>query len=219
MARWRRGQYNNNLSLIEAQMRQIPLPLDNDEISNDLIITSCNQHIYDRISAIDKSERVQLLVLGDDKSAKNLFGRYFEQCCGGVFIKDADKLHDNKTFFAWNKAHEEGRSLMMSAAHEPSRWDILLPDLKSRIASMELLQIGPPDDELIMELIMQKLRLADVAIASKALSYCQKRLRRDYASLDRFIGQCIIIAKEQNRAIKLVDVKPLLMCDGQGDLL
>lgn len=219
MARWRQRQYDNNLSLTEAKMRQIPLPLDDDAKSNDLIITSCNQHIYDRIAAIEKSDRVQLLILGDDKSAKHLFGRYFEQCCGGIFIKDADKLHDNKLFFAWNKAHEEGRSLMMSAGHEPSRWDIILPDLKSRIASMELLQIRPPDDELIMELILQKLRLSDVAIASKALSYCQKRLERDYASLDRFIGQCIIIAKEQNRAVNLEDVKSLLFADGQGDLL
>lgn len=219
MARWRRWQYNNNLSLIAALMRQIPLPLDNDAKSNDLIISACNQHIYDRISSIEKSDRVQILVLGDNKSAKNLLGRYFEQCCGGVFIENADKLHDNKLFFAWNKAHEEGRSLMMSSAHEPSRWDIKLPDLKSRIASMELLQIGPPDDELIMELILQKLRLSDVAISSKALSYCQKRLERDYPSLDRFIEQCIIIAKEQNRAVKLEDVKSLLFAEGQGDLL
>ncbi len=200
-------------------MRQIPLPLDNDENSNDLIITGCNQHIYDRIIAIEKSDRVQLLILGDDKSAKNLFGRYFEQCCGGIFIQDVDKLHDNKLFFAWNKAHGEGRSLMMSAVHEPSRWGLALPDLKSRIASMELMHIGPPDDELIMELIMQKLSLANVAIASKAISYCQKRLERDYQSLDRFIRHCIIIAREQNRAIKLEDVKSLLIAHGQDNLL
>lgn len=200
-------------------MRQIPLPLDNDEKHYDLIITACNQHIYDRITAIEKPDRVQLLILGDDKSGKSLFGRYFEQFCDGIFIKDADQLHDNKLFFAWNKAHEEGRSLMMSAAYEPSRWDIALPDLKSRIASMELLQIGPPDDELIIELIMQKLSLADVAISPKAASYCQKRLERDYPFLDRFIRQCIIIAKEQNRAIKLDDVKSLLIANGQHDLL
>lgn len=200
-------------------MRQIPLPLDNDDKKNDLIITACNQHIYDRITAIEKSDRVQILLVGDDKSAKNLFGRYFQQCCGGAFIKDADKLHDNKLFFAWNKAHEERHSLMMSATQEPSRWDILLPDLKSRIASMELLLIGPPDDELIMELITQKLSLADVAISPKAIAYCQKRLERSYPSLDRFINQCITIAKEQNRAIKLDDVKSLLIADGQSDLL
>ncbi len=200
-------------------MRQIPLPLDHDKKNDELIITSTNQHIYDRIIAIKKTERVQLLILGDDKSAKNMFGRYFEQFCGGIFIKDADTLHANKLFFAWNKAHEEGRSLMMNATHEPLRWNIILPDLKSRIASMELLQIGPPDDELIIELIMQKLRLSDVAISSKAISYCQKRLERDYPSLDNFINQCIGIAKEQNRAIKLEDVKSLLIAHGQHNLL
>lgn len=199
-------------------MRQIPLPLEDDKKSDDLIITTCNQHIYDRIIAIKKTDRVQLLILGDHKSAKNLFGRYFEQHCGGIFIKDADTLHDNKLFFAWNKAHEEGRSLMMSAINHPSLWDIALPDLRSRIASMELMQIGPPDEELIVELIIQRLRVSDVAISPRAISYCQKRLERDYQCLEQFINHCIAIAKEYNRAITLEDVKSLLLKHGQISL-
>lgn len=197
-------------------MRQIPLPLNSNSEANELIITDCNQDIFDHISDAGNQGRVQILLLGADHSGKNLFGRYFEQTCHGLFIPNADKLSDIETFFAWNKAHDEGRSLLMSARQEPSQWSIELPDLKSRIAAMQLLQISPPDDELICELIVQRLRAHDVAIAASALSYCQKRIERDYQSLYIFINDCIAVAKEQNSAVRIEDVKALLKINNQS---
>lgn len=196
-------------------MRQIPLPLVGDEKSHELIITSCNQSAFNRIFELENDVKNRILLLGDDHSGKNLMGRYFLQKDKGIFIPNADKMSDKDLFFSWNKAHEKGCALLMSAAHEPSLWSIKLPDLKSRIASMELLQILPPDDELIKELIVRTLIQNDIAIGNKALNYVQKRIERDYNSLHKFIENCIIIAKENNESIKIKHIKSLLNNDSQ----
>ena len=191
-------------------MRQIPLPLYKDEAPQELIITSCNEAIFNRLSLIQAQENVRLLLIGDSHSGKKLFGRYFKQNCGGLYVDHADTLSDNDLFFLWNQAHDEQRPLLFSSARQVGNWDMKLPDLQSRIASMELLSILPPDDELIAELIKQKLLYNDIAISSKAFSYSVKRIERSYTMIYEFIVGCVRIAKEENSAIKLGHVKSLL---------
>lgn len=200
-------------------MRQIPLPLHNDSDHSELIVTACNQHAFDRISSLNRDVKNRLILLGDCHSGKNLMGRFFMQSDKGIFVPNADGMSDEALFFLWNQAHDQGKSLLMSATREPSQWAISLPDLQSRVASMELLRILPPDDELIAELINQKLRHQDAAISSKALEYSVKRIERDYASVDLFISECITKAKENNRSIQIDDVKPLLLAPRQDILL
>lgn len=191
-------------------MRQIPLPLYKNKNPQELIITHCNESIFNRLLQIKPNENVRLLLIGDDHSGKKLFGRYFEQNCNGLYTSQADILTDNDLFFLWNQAHDEQRPLMFSSVKQPSEWDVKLPDLRSRIASMELLPILPPDDELIAELIRQKLLHNDIAISPKAFSYSVKRIERGYVQIYEFISACMHIAKEENSVIKLEHVKSLL---------
>lgn len=211
-------QFHGNRPII-LPMRQIPLPLHDDSDQNELIITACNQYAFNRISNLEDDVKNRLILMGERHSGKELMGRFFVQAKKGIFVPDADQMSDEDLFFIWNQAHDEGRSLLMSATKEPSQWAISLPDLQSRVASMELLRILPPDDELIAELINQRLRCQDAAISSKALEYSLKRIERDYASVNIFIDHCIIKAKENNRIIKIEDVKPLLFAPRQTNLL
>jgi len=191
-------------------MRQIPLPLRKTSEQNELIITSSNDAVFNRISIIENETQNRILLLGDLHSGKNLLGRYFEQSVGGLYIPNADELEDEALFFAWNKAHDDRCALFMTAVKEPALWDIKLPDLQSRIASMEFMKILPPDDELIVELIQQRLHHNDLAISNKILSYVVKRMTRNYTYLYDFIEKYIAIAQEKNKPITLDDVKQFL---------
>lgn len=190
-------------------MRQIPLPLYKDNPQDSLIITASNEAIFNRLSE-NCDNNARLLLIGDAHSGKKLMGRYFEQSWSAIFVANADRLSDTELFFKWNNAHDEQRPLLFSSDKPASEWSIDLPDLQSRIASMELLEISPPDDELITELIQQRLRNSDVGISSKALSYCIKRIERSYGAMNIFINACIEMANEENSVIKLTHVKQLL---------
>ena len=191
-------------------MRQIPLPLNDDSREVDLIITASNQSVFDRLSNLQSDMHNRIILVGDAHSGKHLFGQYFAQQHDAIFIENADDIADDDLFYAWNKAHDAAKPIVFCASSLPSSWQIALPDLRSRIASMELIELAPPDDELIVELIIQKMRLSNAAISPNALSYCLKRIERDYGAVNDFIEKCITLASENNAPIKLDDVKQIL---------
>jgi len=192
-------------------MKQIPLPLVdlNEREQDELLITDCNEAVFDHISNMKGSQQ-RLLLIGPLHSGKNLMGRYFEQCNDGLFIKNADTLSDEKLFFLWNQAHGNDVPLLMTTLYEPALWDIKLPDLQSRIASMDMIMMPMPDDALVSQLIQQKLRRFNASISMQALSYAVKRIERDYEYLHEFMDACIIMSKEQNVIVQLQHVKDIL---------
>lgn len=190
-------------------MRQIPLPLYKDSPQDSLIITASNEAIFNRLAA-GRSDNARFLLIGDAHSGKKLMGRYFQQSCSAIFVSNADRLTDTELFFKWNHAHDTQTPLLFSSDKPAAEWSIQLPDLKSRIASMELLEMPPPDDELISELIQQRLRRNDVGISPKALSYGVKRIERSYAAVNEFIKNCVDTANEENSIIVLNHIKQLL---------
>lgn len=192
-------------------MRQIALPLD--ELrgggSPSLIITDANATAFAGLgSAVSWPGRCAILV-GPARSGKSLMARYFAGQ-GGVVIDDAEAAGAEILFNAWNRAQESGVPLLLLSRWRPADWQIALPDLRSRLGAALLLEILPPDDEMVEQLLHKQLADRGAAISIDALSYVKRRVERSYAAIETFARNANALAMAENAPVNLALVKKVL---------
>ncbi len=197
-------------------MRQIALPLDQlrPDAGASLIITDANANAIAALGdAAHWPGRCAILV-GPARSGKTLIGRYFETRCNGAVIDDAEGCAQERIFNGWNRAQGQGQGegapLLLLSRFAPSDWQITLPDLRSRIGSALLIELPPPDDELIEQLLQKHLADRGTAIGIEALAYVCRRVERSYAALEAFAKTANGMALAEGGAISLALVKRIL---------
>jgi len=82
-----------------------------------------------------------------------------------------------------NAAQEAGVSVLLTARQPPSRWDVALPDLRSRLASMAAVAIAAPDEALVEAVLAKLLADRQVSLRPELLSFLALRLPRDFATI------------------------------------
>jgi hypothetical protein len=192
-------------------MRQIALPLDElrsgDSLS--LIITAANASIFAQLGNVANWPGRCAILTGPPRSGKSLMARYFAGQ-GGAVIDDAETSPAETLFNAWNRAQENGAApLLLVSRWRPADWDISLPDLRSRLGAATLLEIDPPDDEMIEQLLQKQLVDRGAAISVDALSYVKRRIERSYVAVEAFARNANALALAENAPVNLALVKRL----------
>lgn len=192
-------------------MSQIALPLDElrGGASSSLIITDSNATAFAGLgSAANWAKRCAILV-GPARSGKSLMARYFSGQ-GGTVIDDAETRPDEVLFNAWNRSQDTGAPLLLVSRWQPGEWNIILPDLQSRLGAVLLLEIAPPDDDMIEQLLQKQLADRGAAISIDALSYVKRRIERSYAAIEKFARAANAMALAENAPVNMALVKKVL---------
>lgn len=85
-------------------------------------------------------------------------------------------------FHLLNFAAAEGRPLLVTGREGPGRWEILTPDLASRLSAMPHVAIAPPDDA-ILSLVLDKLfRDRQQVVGQDVIDYVVLRMERSFAA-------------------------------------
>ena len=193
-------------------MRQIALPLDElrPGVSTSLIITDSNASIASALANASSWPGRCAILCGPGRSGKSLLARYFATQIDGVTIDNADSAGEEVLFNAWNRAQESTQPLLLVSRFQPSDWQIALLDLRSRLGSAMLLNILPPDDELVSQLIQKHLAERGTSIGVDALAYVTKRIERSYAALEKFARDANTAALEENSAVNMTLVRRII---------
>lgn len=192
-------------------MSQIALPLDElrGGASSSLIITNSNATAFAGLgSAANWAKRCAILV-GPARSGKSLMARYFSGQ-GGTVIDDAETTPAETLFNAWNRAQDLNVPLLLVSRWQPGEWNIVLPDLQSRLGAALILEIAAPDDEMIEQLLQKQLADRGAAISIDALSYVKRRIERSYAGIEKFARAANAMALADNAPVNLALVKKVL---------
>ncbi len=117
---------------------------------------------------------------------------------GALVIEDAGTLAgiapaEEALFHLWNRSVP----LLITAACAPRDWGLGLPDLVSRVQSMAVAVLQPPDDALLAAVLVKLFADRQVQVQPNLISFLLPRMERSVAAAAR------IVADLDARALRL----------------
>lgn len=135
---------------------------------------------------------------------------------GPVFIDDVHMTgRDEELFHLFNAAGAARTFVLFASRTSPARWENRLPDLRSRLAAAQNIQIQSPDTPLIAAVLMKMFADEQMDVGADVLDYLVNRMERSFeaartlaerlnnASLATRRGITIPLAREVFEALEI----------------
>lgn len=202
--------------------RQIPFDLEiaPSYAMRDFIVSDSNAEAYSLLENIDEWPGHVAAVVGAKASGKSHLSQAWAHEIGAVFFgqdiviselpagsvivfEDADKagLDDDTFFHLFNWIKEIGAKLLITSELEPNRWNVELPDLKSRLATIPVANIKEPDDELLMVLLIKLFSDRQLQVDMNVIRYILPRMERSFQAVMSFVEELDSMALADKRKI------------------
>ncbi|WP_018147004.1 HdaA/DnaA family protein [Henriciella marina] len=105
-----------------------------------------------------------------------------------VAIDRADKVaNDDNLLSLINLSASNGGSLLLTGRKPPVRWRTRLPDLQSRLSAMTLIELHPPDDEMMGIRLRAAMKRRYLKLPEEVEAFLIIRLERSYAAIEKFV--------------------------------
>jgi len=92
-------------------------------------------------------------------------------------------------FHLMNAVRAGGSSLLMTSASWPGAWRVTTPDLRSRIQATTTVEIGEPDDDLLMGVMAKLFADRQIAVDPAVIRYIASRIERSLASASAIVDR------------------------------
>jgi DnaA regulatory inactivator Hda len=209
----------------------LDLPIRAAQDRHDFLVTESN---FSAVNWIDKWPdwpNHVLLLVGSSKSGKTHLSKVWQgksQAYGGAdgdldacmaraakgvpICLDIDgRIEDEKALFHlinWVKEHDT--TLLITALEAPNRWDIQLPDLKSRLLAAHLVTLGTPDDNLLAAVMVKQFSDRQISITEDVLNYLLPRIERSFSAVSDIVEQLDDASLSEGRAVTIPLAKKVL---------
>jgi chromosomal replication initiation ATPase DnaA len=105
-------------------------------------------------------------------------------------IDDVDRCADEaQLFHLLNSARENNVFLLMASSSQPRADKWRLPDLLSRLRRAPMVEIGPPDDDLMRAVMDKMFRDRQLTVDQLLINYASLRLERSLEAVRAFVEE------------------------------
>ena len=123
-----------------------------------------------------------------------------------IAVEDAHRIAGDRTaeealFHLHNLTLAEGHSLLVTADRPPNLWNLVLPDLASRMQGTALVALEAPDDDLLAAVLMKLLDDRQLSPAPDTIPYLVPRMARSFDAARQVVTALDDAALETGRAI------------------
>lgn len=120
-----------------------------------------------------------------------------------LVLEDADRgaVAEDAFFHLLNLCKERNVSLLLTARTLPTDWPVALPDLVSRLRSLPVVTIGPPDDDLLRAVLVKHFADRQLDVAPQVITYLTTRMERSMETARRLAAALDRAALEARRKI------------------
>jgi DnaA regulatory inactivator Hda len=98
-----------------------------------------------------------------------------------------DPAAEEALLHAFNWTRERGGYLLLTARNAPARWKMRLPDLSSRLKSIDVAEISAPDDSLLAALMLKLFDDRQLKVGSDVILFLLGRTERSFAAVSRLV--------------------------------
>lgn len=138
---------------------------------------------------------------------------------GALALDDADMVtSDVLLLHLLNTARDRGLFVLMSARAPPARWPVCLADLASRLRAITLVEIQPPDDDLLRALLVRLLADRQLAVPQAVQDWMLLRLPRSPNALREAVARLDRASLARGRAITRSLAAELLADEAGSDM-
>lgn len=108
---------------------------------------------------------------------------------GPVLVEDVDRegFDETELFHLINAVRTAGTSLLITARSWPMAWGVTLPDLASRLKAATTVEIGPPDDLLLGQILVKLFADRQLLTDDKVIAYIVPRMERSLAAAQAIV--------------------------------
>jgi chromosomal replication initiation ATPase DnaA len=138
---------------------------------------------------------------------------------GPVLVEDADRdgFDETELFHLINAVRSAGTNLLITARSWPMAWGVTLPDLASRLKAATTVEIGPPDDLLLSQILMKLFADRQLALDDKVIAYIVPRMERSLAAAQAIVDRLDRLALARGTRINRALAAEVLGSLPQGD--
>lgn len=123
-----------------------------------------------------------------------------------LVVEDADRgVDETALFHVMNMVREEGGSLLLTGRQAPARWQVGLPDLRSRLAAVQVVELLAPNDELLAAVLAKHFDDRQLKVADDVIGYLLPRMERSFAAVARIVAALdrLSLAERRNITVPL----------------
>ncbi|WP_377512443.1 chromosomal replication initiator DnaA [Octadecabacter sp. R77987] len=191
---------------------------------DDFFVSDANAAAYAMVSDWENWPDGKLALIGPQGSGKSHLARVFQHLSGAQIIAARDLgdatlappeapclvVEDVETlphageewlFHAHNHLRATGGRLLVSAASAPTRWNIALPDLASRMQGTSVIRIGDPDDTLLGAVLMKQFQDRQLSPDLRAFNYLLRNMPRSFEAVAWVVAELDHAAMAEQRSI------------------
>lgn len=138
---------------------------------------------------------------------------------GPVLIEDAERagFSERALFHLINAVRQHGTSLLMTTRMWPSAWAVTLPDLRSRLKSATVVEIGEPDDEMLAQVIVKLFADRQIAVDARTVNFLVTRMERSLEAAQRIVARMDELALARGGRISRTLAGEVLKAMEEGD--
>jgi hypothetical protein len=189
---------------------QIALPLVTARGAETVVMGQSLVPVIEALQAAERWPFRTAILAGPPRSGKSLLARWFAESGAGDVIDGADSLEEDEVFHHWNRAQASGRPLLLVANRAPGEWTVALPDLASRLGAALLIEIAPPDDDLVAGLVAELSARRGLVLQEQVLAYLLPRLERSHAEIELLIETLDRLSLERKAPVTISLVRDAL---------
>lgn len=128
---------------------------------------------------------------------------------GSLVIEDAEEAAGNADaeahmFHLHNLVLSEGHALLVTATDEPARWNLDLPDLRSRMEGTQLVALSEPDDELLGAVLSKLFADRQLSPSPDVVPYLVRHAPRSFGAAQAIVAWLDDVALRTGKPISRV---------------
>ena len=211
----------------------ISLPLKSNYSADRFVTGSCNLEAWNWIQQWP-AQIYNLAIYGEAGSGKTYLAKIWQEKTSAIYLDGKDlegrapneAINNGHNFYVldnadtikdeewllhfYNLLKEQHAYLLLCSRTPPSRWNIALADLKSRLATITCLEVLPPDDQILSALLEKLLKERGLQIAPSNLSYIVNRIERSFSAAQAIVESVDMLAAQEKKPLSLPLIKQAL---------